>query len=175
MFFIRTVCSDDIDSIVSLVNGAYRGEEAKKGWTTEADVLGGQRTDFAAIASTLNEPDSVILGAFTKEANELVGCVYLKNQKTSCYLGMLTVRPGLQNKGLGRQLMQSAEAQALEWNLCLMEIKVLSYRHELIAWYERQGFQKSSETHPFPYGNPRFGVPLVEDLEFFVFRKKLGN
>ena len=35
----------DVDTIVTLVESAYRGESSKAGWTTEADLLDGQRTD----------------------------------------------------------------------------------------------------------------------------------
>ena len=39
---------DDIEALHALVEGAYRGESAKRGWTHEADLLGGQRTDLIA-------------------------------------------------------------------------------------------------------------------------------
>ena len=34
----------DIDSLVALIESAYRGDVSKQGWTTEADMLGGRRT-----------------------------------------------------------------------------------------------------------------------------------
>ena len=33
----------DIPHLEKLINSAYRGEESKKGWTTEADLLEGKR------------------------------------------------------------------------------------------------------------------------------------
>jgi hypothetical protein len=47
---------DDVDSLVKLVNGAYRGEGSKKGWTTEADLLDGVRTDAAALTGIMETP-----------------------------------------------------------------------------------------------------------------------
>src|SRR4051794_13241714 len=38
----------DLGAIVALVESAYRGESSRAGWTTEADLLDGQRTDRAA-------------------------------------------------------------------------------------------------------------------------------
>lgn len=35
----------DVDELVSLAQSAYRGQGSKQGWTTEADLLDGQRTD----------------------------------------------------------------------------------------------------------------------------------
>ncbi|MEO6627712.1 MAG: GNAT family N-acetyltransferase, partial [Aquihabitans sp.] len=35
----------DVDEIVALVESAYRGPSSRQGWTTEADLLEGQRVD----------------------------------------------------------------------------------------------------------------------------------
>ena len=52
-----------VDSLVELVNSAYRGDSSKEGWTTEADLLDGQRVDAEGIREILNKEDSVILVA----------------------------------------------------------------------------------------------------------------
>ena len=38
----------DAPEIAILVNSAYRGDSSRQGWTTEADLLDGTRTDAAA-------------------------------------------------------------------------------------------------------------------------------
>ena len=48
---------EDVSALNKLVNSAYRGESSKKGWTTEADLLGGLRTHEAGIAETISKPD----------------------------------------------------------------------------------------------------------------------
>ena len=46
---ISVVTETDIPALDKLVNSAYRGDSSKKGWTTEADLLDGSRTDEDAI------------------------------------------------------------------------------------------------------------------------------
>jgi hypothetical protein len=50
---------------------------------------------------------------------------------------------------------------------------VLEQRPELLAWYGRRGYLPTGETEPFPYGNPRFGLPRTQDLRFLVLAKRL--
>jgi ribosomal protein S18 acetylase RimI-like enzyme len=165
----------DIELINKLVNSAYRGEFSKKGWTTETDILGGQRTDAQALAAIIEEPKSFILLLFDPE---LVACVYLKqnylkNKEKSFYLGMLTVQPDLQAKAYGRSLLSEAEARVKALGVWQIEMEVISRRKELIAWYQRRGYLLTAERRPFPVADPRFGIPKVDDLEFVVLRKNL--
>ena len=37
---------------------------------------------------------------------------------------------------------------------------------ELIAFYERRGYVRTGIKKPFPYGDPRFGLPKRKDLQF---------
>src|SRR6201998_4606500 len=51
----------DVPAIVTLVESAYRGDASREGWTTEADLLDGNRTDIQAVESVLAAPGSVML------------------------------------------------------------------------------------------------------------------
>ena len=88
-------------------------------------------------------------------------------------LGLLTVRPDLQNKQLGRTLLTAAEDLAKERGAHRICMTVVNVRTTLIAWYERRGYALSGETRPFPYGDERFGRPLRADLHFVVLQKDL--
>lgn len=160
----------DIPALDVLVNSAYRGETSKKGWTTEADLLDGIRTDANSLSKLIGEPGSVIL-LYRDENSILQGCVYLKKKNTQLYLGMLTVSPELQAKGIGKKLLAGAENHALENGCGSVVMTVISVRHELIAWYERHGYAPTGETEPFPSG-PEFGLPK-QPLVFIVMEKKL--
>ncbi|NBP08302.1 MAG: GNAT family N-acetyltransferase, partial [Gammaproteobacteria bacterium] len=46
---VRVASIDDAAALAALVNSAYRGDGSRAGWTTEADLLGGQRTDPQAL------------------------------------------------------------------------------------------------------------------------------
>ena len=54
----------DVVRIVALVESAYRGKSSELGWTTEADLLDGQRTDAAEVSELLLAPGSQIILAF---------------------------------------------------------------------------------------------------------------
>jgi ribosomal protein S18 acetylase RimI-like enzyme len=84
------------------------------------------------------------------------------------------VRPGLQNGGYGRQVLDEAERIARQvWGLVEMRMSVIEQRAELIAWYERRGYARTGEFLPFPYGDERFGLPKRPDLRFAVLAKPL--
>ncbi len=147
----------DVSALNKLVNGAYRGEYARKGWTTEADLLDGVRTDESALIEMISKPGSAIMLARMTD-HQLAGCVYLEKRLNSFYLGMLSVDPVLQTAGIGKQLLAHAEDYARNNGASVMVMTVISVRHELIAWYERYGYSKSGETRPFP-ADPAFGIP----------------
>ena len=163
----------DLPAVAALVNSAYRGDSSRQGWTTEADYLGGQRTDAETLGADLAaNPGARVM--VLRDGRDLLGTVWLEPKTpTTWYLGMLTVRPSLQDRGSGRRLLAGAEDLARTEGIQLMQMTVVSVRHELIAWYERRGYQKTGETRPFPYDDPKFGEPLVAGLEFVVMEKNL--
>jgi len=159
----------DILSLVTLVNSAYRGDSSKRGWTTEADLLDGIRTDEEGIKKMIQQPGSVILKCMIE--NQLVGCVYLQKQEDFLYLGMLTVSPELQASGIGKELLNASEQYAYSQHCNTIIMTVITVRKELIQWYERRGYHQTPERRPFP-NDPRFGIPK-QPLEFLVMEKKL--
>lgn len=161
------------EELVQLVNSAYRGESSRQGWTTEADYLDGQRIDMQGVLELLVKPDSVILIAEDEESEQIIGCVHVEKSNSNAYIGMVTVHPEIQGQGIGRELLEEAEALAQFWGCQQATMTVLSQRRELIAWYEKRGFKNTGETKPFPMSDPRFGLPKVDHLEFVVLIKKL--
>jgi hypothetical protein len=75
MASITPATHEDIPSLVKLVNSAYRGDASRTGWTTEAHLLDGIRTDDESIRALISKPDGIIL-KYLDERNELIGCVY---------------------------------------------------------------------------------------------------
>ena len=167
---ISKATEEHIPILLQLVNGAYRGENSRAGWTTEADLLDGIRTDELSLQAMLQHPDAAIL-ICSNEADEICGCVYLEKKEPSLYLGMLSVSPLLQAKGIGKILLYAAEAYGREMKCKQVSMTVISVRKELIDWYERHGYQKTGETEPFPKGE-KFGIPR-QPLEFVVLEKLL--
>jgi hypothetical protein len=54
-----------------------------------------------------------------------------------------------------------------------MHMTVIVQRTELIGYYERRGYRRTGELHPFPYGDERFGLPQRDDLAFELLVKAL--
>lgn len=162
---------EDIPLLVALINSAYRGEASKKGWTTEADLLKGElRTDIPTLTEVIKRPQAVILKYTTTEGS-ITGSVFLETQERGLYLGMLSVSPLQQASGVGKQLMKAAEQHAKENDCPFIFMNVISVRHELIAWYEKLGYQKTGETKPLSV-DTRFGIP-TQPLEFAIMEKKV--
>lgn len=168
----RAARASDIDAILALVQSAYRGDASRQGWTTEADLLDGQRIDPVGIAELIAKPDSRILLA--ESDGDLLACAQLERLDESGYFGMFSVRPNLQGRGVGHAVLAEAERIARdEWGCSQMRMTVISVRDELIAWYERRGYRRSGVYQPFPYGDERFGIPKRDDLRFEILLKPL--
>ncbi|OMG54367.1 MULTISPECIES: GNAT family N-acetyltransferase [Brevundimonas] len=169
----RPAAPDDVPALHRLIESAYRGDSAKAGWTHEADLLGGQRTDEAELRDILADASRVLLLA--EIDGVLTGCVQVAKQGEGlAYLGLLTVDPRRQAGGLGRWLIAAAEAEAIDrFGATRMEMTVIRQRAELIAWYERRGYRLTGETRPFPLDDERFGLPQTRELEFVVLEKAL--
>lgn len=161
---------DDVEELNALVNSAYRGESSKKGWTTEADLLGGIRTSASGLIETIQTPRTTILKYTEGEA--ILACVMLVEKEDALYLGMLTVSPELQGGGIGKKLLKVAEIFAKENQFSKIEMTVISIRFELVDWYERHGYVKTGETKPFPMNDPTFGLP-TQPLVFIMMEKTL--
>jgi ribosomal protein S18 acetylase RimI-like enzyme len=171
-FAFRLATLADVPALHALVNGAYRGDGSRAGWTTEAELLDGQRIDPEGLREILGSGNQVLL--LMSRGARLIGCVLLRRHGGHAYLGMLTIDPHAQNGGLGRALLAEAEAYARrEWKSPRMEMRVFPQRAPLIAWYERRGYRLTDRTEPFPYGDPRFGLPKRDDLRFVVLEKDL--
>jgi len=161
----------DAGQIAALVNAAYRGEPSKQGWTTEADLLTGCRTDTEEILRLISSDDSMFL--LCRAEAELIGSVHLQRQGEQVCLGMLAVSPPIQGRGIGKQLLEAAEQAAQEtWSVNKSVMTVISCRNELLAFYERRGYRRTGVSKAFPV-NPELWLPKVADLRLEMLEKAL--
>ncbi|MFI1833557.1 GNAT family N-acetyltransferase [Streptomyces olivaceoviridis] len=168
----RDATDADVDALVALIESAYRGDSSRAGWTTEADLLEGQRTDPQGVLEVIKAPGSRLLAV--ERDGRIVACCQLEHRGAHAYFGMFAVSPTMQGAGLGKTVMAEAERLAREtWGVTEMQMTVISQREDLIAWYERRGYRRTGRTQPFPYGDERFGVPRRADLRFEVLVKPL--
>lgn len=153
---LRTAQDEDADSVVHLVQAAYRGEG---GWTTEAHLVDGHRTDVEEIRGMLADPAVTLLVAELRRSNghegEVVGCCYTRRDPPDAAgldraeLGLFAVHPSVQSRGLGARLLEAQAEQQRSAGADVLTIQVLQSRPELHAWYERRGFVRTGHSVPF--------------------------
>ena len=175
-FHVKTATKDtDLVALAALVNSAYRGETSKLGWTSECDLVGGQRVDPESLLDIINAENSLVIILESKETGSLIGCCHIEKSKENshAYLGMVSVSPTLQNQGIGKALLIIAEKYSKRWGCDALEIYVINVRKELIDFYKRHGFVPTGGTAPFPYGDERVGLPKLDNLVFDIFTKPI--
>lgn len=171
----RWATLEDIDSIFTLVHKAYRGDSSKKGWTTEADIIDGPRTDKDELKQKILSTDSKILLGFDLTSKVLSGCCLLTWQPKDklLYFGMFAIDPEIQNLGMGKLFLEKSEAYGLEIGALKIEMSVIECRHELILYYKRRGFIKTSRRINFP-DDQRNGTPKIKDLKMIILEKLIA-
>ncbi len=167
MIRFKTAAAADVPALRALVESAYRGASAKRGWTHEADLLGDERTSDTELAAAIADEKARVLIA--RVAGKLAGTVTIRDLgEGRAYLGMLCVDPDLQTAGLGRALIADAEDMAAEaFGANVMSMTVIDARPELIAYYERRGYARTGELRPFP-------LPLDVPYQMVVLERSIG-
>jgi GNAT superfamily N-acetyltransferase len=163
---IRLAAPDDLPRLHPVIERAYRGDSARAGWTHEADLLDGTRTDLATLRTALANPAERLLIALDDDTP--IGCVEVTDRGDGlAYLGLLCIEPTLQAAGLGKRLIAAAEALARDvFGVSTMEMTVIENRAELIAYYERRGYTPTAERRDFPVAvePPLYMTVLVKPL-----------
>ncbi|MDO8358705.1 MAG: GNAT family N-acetyltransferase [Devosia sp.] len=161
---------DDVPRVAALIERAYRGPEAARGWTNEAALLTGPRSSPAEIEGLIRAPDSCFVTA--ADGDRLVGCALLQKTSEGAYFGMFAIDPGQQGSGLGKAMIAQCEATARElWGARSMHLTVISLRDKLIGWYERRGFARTGRREPFPFDSATGA--LRTDFDLIVLEKPL--
>ena len=193
--FLRQAEIEDIEALEQLLNRCYR---QRAGWTNEADLVGGIRITQDELARII-ENSKHYLFVYPKtstgerggeETGELLGCIAVDikvdtdtNQHASnkkAYIGMFAVHPELQGQGVGNVILQAAETfaqrhlqsegQETDKNMVRLTLSILSHRPELLAYYQRRGYELNGNKMPFP-NDGNNGEPKRQDLELLELEK----
>ena len=140
---LRTASPADAPAIAALVNAAF---------ALEHEWVEGDRTSEEEVAALLRQGIFLVVDGDAKP----IACAYVEQKGYRCYLGMLAVDPAQQKAGLGRRMMTAAEEFARSRRARSMDIRILSVRQELPAFYHRLGYVDEGTA---PYENPRARVP----------------
>ncbi len=168
----RRAVSEDASRIVALINSAYRGETSRQGWTTEADLLRGSRTEINEVTNLITADNSMLL--LCLDAETLLGSVTLERHDDAAHLGMFAVQPQQQGQGIGKQLLAFAEHAAVDaWGVKSMVMSVITLRQELIAFYQRRGYHLTGTLKAFP-AESKLWEPLVSNLKLGLMEKSFA-
>ena len=162
---VRIATQLDAADIAALVNAAYRPHNGDTGWTHEAELVAGERTNPEQLTVLITRADGVMLVG--RSNGITIACVDLRHNGDAVTIGMLAVRPALQNAGLGKAMLVHAETCAVHlFNPQRLLMHVVEARQELIAFYVRRGYVASGEIAAYPsnsgVGTPKAPLRLVE-------------
>jgi len=134
---VRRATDDDAPAIAALVNRAY---------VVESFFVDGDRTSVDEVAAMLGRGSFLLV----EDGGTPVATVYVEVGDERGYFGLLSVEPGLQGQGLGRLLVDAAEAQCGAAGCTVMDIRVVDVRAELPPFYRWLGYRETG-SEPFPH------------------------
>ena len=105
---------------------------------------------------------------FSRQDDELLGCVYLETRGERSYLGMLAVAPQHQRQGLATRLLAAGEEFLRAAGAGFVDITVVNVRTELQPIYERYGYRVTG-TAPYPSHRKAIKMPC----HFMLMSKQL--
>lgn len=164
---VRIAGHAELPRLHPVIERAYRGDNARQGWTHEADLLSGERIDDATLRAMIDDPGQILLIA--EQGDVALGCVSLTARGDGMvYLGLLCVDPTRQAGGIGKAIIAAAEEVSRDTlDADRIEMTVIDSRIELVAYYERRGFVRTGERRPFP-------VEVDPPLNMVVLEKALA-
>ena len=163
---IRTAKVDDIEQLVKLINLAYRAQ-SDRSWTTEKSFVEGKRISAEQLSRDLNQSNFELLVGENQQGS-LVGCIGLTFDKSSVEIGTFAIDPTIQNLGYGREMLNYVETCITQnySNVRRLIMYVLDVRTELMAYYQRRGYQITGRTESYPVdadvGQPLVPIQLIE-------------
>ncbi|HNP25367.1 MAG TPA: GNAT family N-acetyltransferase [Nitrosomonas sp.] len=167
-FILKNATPDHYDDICELVNMTYRGDT---GWTRETHIISGNRTHIGEIKAAASKPNAQFFVVYLERL--LAACIYLTKEQQHAYIGFFSVHSDFQGQGIGKHILQQAEIIAKQQlHARKIVMFVVSQRHELIAFYQRRGYQRTDRIEAYPL-HRGIGIPKVDGLTIEYLEKCL--
>jgi ribosomal protein S18 acetylase RimI-like enzyme len=131
----RTADLADVEALVRLINVSFRVEQP---------FIEGDRVDTTGVRSYMAKGKFLL----AEDSSGLAGCVYVELRGNRGYLGLLGVDPSRQGTGLGRKIMDAAENFFRQADCVAVDLRVISARTPLPAFYRHLGYHETG-TAPF--------------------------
>jgi GNAT superfamily N-acetyltransferase len=151
----RTASLADAERLVRLINAAFR---------VELPFIDGDRIDAEGVRSYMAKGRFLV----ADDIAGLAGCVYVELRGDRGYLGLLGVDPPRQGTGLGRKLMDAAERYFREAGCRGIDLRIVSARTPLPAFYRHLGYL---ETGIAPFAPD---VPVQIPCHYILMSKIIG-
>jgi GNAT superfamily N-acetyltransferase len=151
----RAAIHSDVDTLVLLINSAFR---------VELPYIEGDRVDVTGVRSYMAKGEFLL----AEDSSGLAGCVYVELRGDRGHVGLLGVHPPRQGTGLGRQLMDAAECYFRDAGCRAIDLRVISARTPLPAFYRHLGYLETG-TAPFAPD-----VPLKVPCHYILMTKAIG-
>jgi len=132
---IRAADVADVAALVRLINSAF---------CVEQPFIEGDRTDAEGVRSYMAKGKFLV----AENSSGLTACVYVELRGDRGYLGLLGVDPSCQGTGLGRKMMDAAENYFRKAGCRAIDLRVISARTPLPAFYRHLGYHETG-TAPF--------------------------
>lgn len=152
---IRYAQSADIGALAELINVAFR---------VELPFIEGDRTNPDGVRNYMQKGKFLL----AYDTSGLAGCVYVELRGDRGYVGLLGVDPARQGTGLGRKLMDAAENYFREAGCRAVDLRIVSARTPLPAFYRHLGYLETG-TAPFAPD-----VPLKAPCHYILMSKSLS-
>ena len=200
--FLRQAEIEDINALEQLLNRCYRQTAGWTNEADLVGGIRITQDELARIIENSKHylfvyPKTTTGERDGEEMGELLGCIAVDIKvdidandgifdKIGChkkaYIGMFAVYPELQGQGVGNVILEAAETfaqrhlqsevQATDKNMVRLTLSILSHRPELLAYYQRRGYQLNGNSMPFP-NDGNNGEPKRQDLELLELEKML--
>jgi predicted N-acetyltransferase YhbS len=127
---IRRAQDADAEALCRLINRAF---------AVEKFFLDSDRIDLPQVCENLRK------GAFlvAEDGGAMLACVYVEIRGDRGYLGLLSVEPGRQRSGLGKQLVSAAEDFCRDVRCRAMDLNIVDLRVDLPPFYKALGYGES--------------------------------